>query len=100
MFPRFRRSLRALVFNPDVNLALTEMNLVDHLANNINDLDDPAQIAKLVPYRMLDRLVRDKLQTYLAPWNQYQFRVCAISPGCGIDFETDTLLISPMLDRP
>jgi len=59
IYPRHRRSLWAWVHNPQVNLALSQQNLVDHLAHDLNHLPDHADPRDLVAYRLVQALARE-----------------------------------------
>ena len=61
IYPRFRRQGLHLVHNPAVNLALAHQNLVDHLANDINDLAEGADIRDRVTYQLVDKMARQAL---------------------------------------
>ena len=78
--PRATRRWGHLFYNAEVNLALSEQNLVDHLANDLADCADDAAALRLVTYRMVERLVREKLAGY-AGLSAYQFRICLERPG-------------------
>lgn len=56
IYPRLPRKGFHLLHNPAVNLALTHQNLVDHLANDINDLPEGADIRDRVTYQLVDQL--------------------------------------------
>jgi hypothetical protein len=43
-------------------LALTHQNLVDHLANDINDLPDGADIRDRVTYQLVSRLAQQAIE--------------------------------------
>ncbi|MEK7347093.1 MAG: hypothetical protein AAB176_15550 [Pseudomonadota bacterium] len=58
IYPRLPRKGWHLVHNPAVNLALAHQNLVDHLANDINDLPDGADIRERVTYQLVSRLAQ------------------------------------------
>lgn len=98
--PRAQRKLYHLFYNAEVNLALSEQNLVDHLANDLADCADDAAALGLVTYRMVERLVRTKLDA-VVDLSAYQFRLCLERPGQepspGSElFEADTILLSPV----
>ena len=93
--PRASRRLSQLFYNPHVNLALSEQNLVELLTNDLSSCDEDAAAVQLVSYRMVDRLVREKVQETCEP-DAYQFRICLERPGATSDFEADTLLLSPV----
>ena len=94
--PRARRRLAHLLHNPQVNLALTEQNLVELLANDLNACADDAAALRLVSYRMVDRLARLKAGG-ASGLSAYQFRICLERPGVPADLDEDTILLSPVL---
>jgi hypothetical protein len=98
IFPRIRRKLHHLIFNPEVNLRLTEMNLVDHLANDLNDCTKPSDIADKVSYHMVECLVRQNLAASNISCSHFQFRVCTELPFAEIDLDQDSALISSVLE--
>jgi len=98
MMPRFKRRLFNLLFNPGVNLALTEQNLVDHLANDIADCQGGNDVSALVVYQMVERLVRQIIAAEGGHIKQFQFRVCLVPSGAAFDMEAGTILLSPCLD--
>lgn len=61
IYPRLTRRGWHLFHNPAVNLALTHQNLVDHLANDINDLPDGADIRERVTYQLVSRLAQQAI---------------------------------------
>ena len=77
VFPRSPRRWLHLVHNPEVNLALTHQNLVDHLAADINDLPEGADLGDYVSYRLVSRLARQALPPQVVA---YQFEVRLESP--------------------
>jgi hypothetical protein len=93
--PRGARRVRDLFHNPKVNLALSEQNLVELLANDLATCADDAAALGLVSYRMVDRLARLKAGALSGPC-AYQFRICLERPGAPADFESDTILLSPI----
>jgi hypothetical protein len=62
VFPRLMRRAGHLVHNPSVNLALSHQNLVEHLATDVNDLTENADIRDCVSYQLVTRLARDAVQ--------------------------------------
>ena len=62
IYPRLARQPWHLFHNPAVNLALTHQNLVDHLANDINDLPDGADIRDRVTYQLVSRLAQQAIE--------------------------------------
>jgi hypothetical protein len=93
--PRARRRLVHLLHNPQVNLALSEQNLVELLANDIASCEDDAAALRLVSYRMVDRLAQVKAGA-MSGLSAYQFRICLERPGAPSDLEADTILLSPI----
>ena len=61
IYPRLTRHGTHLIHNPAVNLALAHQNLVDHLANDINDLPDGTDIRECVTYQLVDQLARQAI---------------------------------------
>lgn len=59
VYPRLPRKLGHLLDNSAVNLALTQQNLVDHLAQDINDLPEGRDITESVSYQLVARLARE-----------------------------------------
>ena len=97
VYPRRTRRLWHLVHNTDVNLALAEQNLLDHFANDLNDLPEGEDARQLVTYQLVDRLVRFDLDRRLGAgaWQGYQFEVrMERSNAQGIE-ATETMLRSP-----
>ena len=61
VYPRLPRRLSHVLHNPAVNLALTQQNLVDHLAGDINALPEGGDIREKVSYQLVARLAREAL---------------------------------------
>ncbi len=62
IYPRLPRRALHLLHNPSVNLALTQQNLVDHLAQDINELPEGADPRQCVSYALVCRLAVDALR--------------------------------------
>jgi hypothetical protein len=62
VYPRLPRQASHLLHNPAVNLALSHQNLVEHLATDIHDLAENADIRDCVSYQLVMRLARDAVQ--------------------------------------
>ncbi|MFM8623967.1 MAG: hypothetical protein ACKOCZ_05570 [Betaproteobacteria bacterium] len=62
IYPQLPRRAWHLLHNPAVNLALTQQNLIDHLAQDINDLPEGADPQHCVSYALVCRLALDALQ--------------------------------------
>ncbi len=77
VYPRRARRLWHLVHNADVNLALSHQNLVDHLAADVNDLAEGADVRECVSYQLVARLARMALPAQV---RAYQFEVRLESP--------------------
>ncbi len=76
-YPRRARRLWHLVHNADVNLALSHQNLVDHLAADINDLPEGADVRECVSYQLVARLAHAALP---ATAYAFQFELRLDSP--------------------
>lgn len=61
VYPRLPRRLSHLLDNSAVNLALTQQNLVDHLAQDINDLPDGQDISQAVSFQLVRELARQAI---------------------------------------
>jgi hypothetical protein len=73
-YPRRERRWFHIVHNADVNLALTHQNLVDHLAADINELPEGADLRTYVSYRLVARLAREALGEPVVAW-QFELRL-------------------------
>lgn len=62
VYPRLPRRPWHLLHNPSVNLALSHQNLVEHLATDVHDLAENADIRDCVSYQLVTRLARDAVQ--------------------------------------
>ena len=62
VYPRLPRKAWHLLHNPAVNLALSHQNLVEHLATDVHDLAENADIRECVSYQLVTRLARDAVQ--------------------------------------
>ena len=106
VYPRLPRQISQLLHNPAVNLALSHQNLVEHLATDIHDLAEDADISLCVSYQLVTRLARDAVHgggwgaTSLVKdpsWTRpthYQFEVRLLQLGRDGD---EQLLLSPVL---
>lgn len=94
--PRATRRISQLFYNPHVNITLSEQNLIELLANDLVACDEGAAALHLVSYRMVERLAREKAGV-IAGFVAYQFRICLERPSEPCDFNTDTILLSPMI---
>ncbi len=95
MMPRAAFRPSHLLYNPAVNLALTEQNLVDHLAADVASFEG-ADAAELVTYRMVERLVRERVKASGDDAARMQFRIRLAVPGRP-DEDDDVVLLSPGL---
>lgn len=94
VYPRRTRRLHHLLHNADVNLALSHQNLVDHLAADINDLADDADLRDCVSYQLVSRLARQALPPQAVA---YQFELRLDSPQGDDNAEGDRMLQSPVI---
>lgn len=62
VYPHLPRCTWHLLHNPSVNLALSHQNLVEHLATDVHDLAENADIRDCVSYQLVTRLARDAVQ--------------------------------------
>jgi hypothetical protein len=62
VYPRLPRQAWHLLHNPTVNLALSHQNLVEHLATDVHDLAENADIRDCVSYQLVTRLARDAVE--------------------------------------
>jgi hypothetical protein len=100
LMPRYERHLSHLVFNPQVNLALSEQNLVEHLSSDIADSASDAKVQDFVTYRMVERLVRLKLEAQIPPEIGFQFCLCMQRLGAPVMVDSDCVLLSSILRPP
>jgi hypothetical protein len=98
MTPRATRRLLQLFHNPDINLALANQNLVEHLTTDILDMDEGQNVRQFVTYQMVMRLARHLLEPHAEKHaiNQYQFQIRLVPPYEAASEET-ALLTSPPL---
>jgi hypothetical protein len=83
--------------NPFVNLTHAQQTLIDQLATDLADRDDTDQMPTWVSYRMVERLVREKIiaQGDIGP--SFQFCLCLPDISTPVDFTKDVALQSPLL---
>ena len=62
VYPRLQRRAWHVLHNPEVNLALSHQNLVDHLSSDIQDLPEDADIRDKVSYQLVQRLAHAALR--------------------------------------
>lgn len=62
VYPQLPRRASHLLHNPSVNLALSHQNLVEHLATDVHDLAENADIRDCVSYQLVTRLASDAVQ--------------------------------------
>lgn len=113
VYPRLPRRLHQLLHNPAVNLALTHQNLVDHLAQDINDLPDGQDIRTRVSYQLVTRLAQDAalgghwgevpllgVRPVGAIAFQFELRMQRPALGPGQPADSVQMLLSPELPLP
>lgn len=98
MTPRATRRPLQLLHNPDINLALANQNLVEHLTTDILDMQEKQNVRQFVTYQMVMRLARLLLEPHAAKHtiNHYQFQIRLVPPHDEATEET-ALLTSPPL---
>ncbi len=80
-----------LLLNPDVNLALAQINIIEHFAKDIQDLQainsliHSREVQSLSTFKMLRSLIKLKLKDFEVPTSEVQFKVVAINPNEKID---------------
>lgn len=79
VYPRAKRDLLNLFHNPDVNIALAHQNLVEHLANDLQQLSEQVDPKSLVSYQLVNRFVRFWIGNHFQPIQdqalEYQFEI-------------------------
>lgn len=105
-YPRLPLEWLHLIHNPAVNLALAHQNLVDHLANDVQDLPEGADIRQKVTYQLVSELAKQALagghwgdrsmmpQAPVPDLVAYQFELRLELPGSD---SSHLMLQSPML---
>ncbi len=98
MTPRATRHPLQLFHNPDINLALANQNLVEHLTTDILDMDEDQNVREFVTYQMVMRLARHLLEAQAEKHaiTHYQFQIRLVPPFEKATEET-ALLTSPSL---
>lgn len=106
VYPRLPRRAAHLLHNPAVNLALSQQNLVEHLATDVHDLAEHADIRDCVSYQLVTRLAHDAVdggcwgdipliqQTDASAPEAFQFEVRLLRLGQSGD---EQLLLSPVM---
>ena len=95
-----KRQLLGLFFNADLNLTLAQINIIEHFAQdiqelqNINPLIHSKDVKKLTTFKMICSLIRIKLKDYELESSAIQFKIVA----CKSDEKID-LYVSEWLDR-
>lgn len=78
-----KRQPLSLFLNTQTNMALAEVNIIEHFAKDIQDLQNKnalvhsRDIHKLVSYKLLKSLIEIKLQDYELPSSSVQFKIVA-----------------------
>ena len=89
-FDQTRQSL-GLFVNPDCTVALAQVNIIEHFAKDIQDLQDEdsfvdsKDVQNLTTFKMLRSLISAKLQEYDFQESALQFKIVACSPNEKID---------------
>jgi hypothetical protein len=93
VYSRHPRRLIHLLHNPEVNLALTHQNLVDHLANDIAALPDGIDIDERPIYHLVQRHAAWSLLAQgMGPQGQLQWELRLMHQGRD---QTEVALRSP-----
>lgn len=86
-----RRRVLSLLFNPECNLALAQINIIEHFARDIQELQavnpliHSKDVQKLTSFKMLKSLLRIKLKEYELNVATIQFKIVACSPRESLD---------------
>lgn len=89
-----KRKLTDLVFNPKSNLAMAQINILEHFAHDIQEFkNEDLKIKNLTSLKMTKSLLKTKLIELGIIKGLVQFRLVAISPN-----ETVSLYISEAFD--
>jgi hypothetical protein len=99
MMPRGRRHWFQLFYNAELNLAMAEQTLIEHLSTAIADLPDGGSIESTTPYPMVECLVRQKMLPADRTFELFQFCLCLYPTIRNVDFSEDMILLSPELRR-
>lgn len=98
MTPRAVRNSLQLLHNPDINLALANQNLIEHLTTDILDMQQEQNVQEFVTYQMVMRLVRYLLQQQSMEHtiSHFQFQIRLVPPFEKASEDT-ALLTSPAM---
>jgi hypothetical protein len=104
VYPRAKRRIMDLFYNPLNNLKLYQQNLLDHLIDDLTHLTDPKAIGQCVSYQMIQQWVKNDWSVAYPssshhPTPYLQFCVCQHQTQEPINIETDCVLLSPVLER-
>lgn len=96
-FPKQKRSILQILFNPDVNLRLLEQTLIEQLTRDCMDIKSDTEVSNLVSYQTTERLVRNILTPGERENLLFQFRVMSPELGQITPNDDDLVLQSPIL---
>jgi len=112
LYPRAHRNFFSVFHNPGVNIALANQNMVEHLSNDLQVLEEGTDPSQLVSYKIVDRFVaseisKDKMCTDLArslnkeeAILEYRFEIRLKLNNPELKPETHILMVSPTLQVP
>ena len=96
------RKAFSLFVNPAVNLAMAQVNIIEHFMGEISDLQrinsevDSKDVQDLTTFRLLRSLIEVKLEAFEIPAGPFQFKILACSPEEKLDvYISDWLSGSP-----
>lgn len=81
------RKIFGLLVNPQCNLSLAHVNIIEHFAADIQQLQQfksglhSKDVQKLSTFKMICSLLRLKLSDYSLKTNSVQFKISAVSPS-------------------
>ena len=84
-------NIKNIVFNPTVNLALAQFNVVEHFSTDVqelgfsNSLVTETTLQNLSSYRLMKSLIAVKLQEAKETSNRFQFKIVALNESVNID---------------
>lgn len=112
LYPRARRDFLSVFHNPGVNIALANQNMVEHLSNDLQVLEEGTDPSQLVSYKIVDRFVASEILKDTKCVNianslnkeeailEYRFEIHLKLNNPEQEPETHVLMFSPMFPVP
>lgn len=85
------RKAFSLFVSPHVNMALAEVNVIEHFAQDIqrlqseNPLIHSQEVQGLTSFKLLKSILNEKLKEYQLPASSIQFKIVASNPNEALD---------------